>query len=245
MNSFGHFYKSYGFHHLQVSRYHHHWLVVVFIGSKAVIALCFVESKDFPSQLSITTNISVLTILCSLNVIYLGKRVFDFDNTKLFTIYYLERKSILLEANDFTKSHSSCERKGRYKVSSILVSSSIILLMKIHKDWSNAINGEVIFDPVNMLDLDNVDHRDEVFQEAIELIGPDIAMVHFKDFIRVDEGYGLKSVGAGTGEMDYTAILTYLKKEKPFVYATLENTTPENAAWCVEQLKNQYDRIEV
>ena len=80
---------------------------------------------------------------------------------------------------------------------------------------------------------------------AIELLGPDIAMVHFKDFIRVDEGYGLKSVGAGTGEMDYTAILTYLKKEKPFVYATLENTTPENAAWCVEQLKNQYDRIEV
>ena len=173
------------------------------------------------------------------------KKVFDFDNTKPFTICYLERKSILLGANDFTKSHSSCERKGLYKVSSILVSSSIILLMKIHKDWSNAINGEVLFDPVNMLDLDNVDHRDEVFQEAIELLGPDIAKVHFKDFIRVDEGYGLKSVGAGTGEMDYTAILTYLKKEKPFVYATLENTTPENAAWCVEQLKNQYDRIEV
>ena len=112
-------------------------------------------------------------------------------------------------------------------------------------DEVGSYNLQVLFDPVNMLDLDNVDHRDEVFQEAIELLGPDIAMVHFKDFIRVDEGYGLKSVGAGTGEMDYTAILTYLKKEKPFVYATLENTTPENAAWCVEQLKNQYDRIEV
>ena len=112
-------------------------------------------------------------------------------------------------------------------------------------DEVGSYNLQVLFDPVNMLDLDNVDHRDEVFQEAIELLGPDIAMVHLKDFIRVDEGYGLKSVGAGTGEMDYTAILTYLKKEKPFVYATLENTTPENAAWCVEQLKNQYDRIEV
>ena len=42
-------------------------------------------------------------------------------------------------------------------------------------------NLQVLFDPVNMLDLDNVEHREEVFQEAIELLGPDIAMVHFKE----------------------------------------------------------------
>ena len=45
--------------------------------------------------------------------------------------------------------------------------------------------------------------------------------------------------------MDYTNILKFLKKEKPFIYATLENTTPENAAWCVENLKKQYDQLEV
>ena len=67
-------------------------------------------------------------------------------------------------------------------------------------------NLQVLFDPVNMLDLDNVDHRDELFQEAIELLGKDIAMVHLKDFVRVNEGCGLKSVGAGTGEMNATAI---------------------------------------
>ena len=102
-------------------------------------------------------------------------------------------------------------------------------------------NLQVLFDPVNMLDLDNVDHREEVFQEAIELLGPDIAMVHFKDFIRVNEGYGLKSVGAGTGEMDYTQIIRFIKKEKPFIYATLENTTPENAQWCGNHIKELYD----
>ena len=70
--------------------------------------------------------------------------------------------------------------------------------------------------------------------------------LHFKDFIYTPgEGYGLKSVGAGTGEMDYTNILRFLKKEKPFIYATLENTSPENAAWCVENLKKQYDQLEV
>ncbi|MBR1938751.1 MAG: sugar phosphate isomerase/epimerase [Spirochaetales bacterium] len=106
-------------------------------------------------------------------------------------------------------------------------------------------NLKVLFDPVNMLDLDNVDHREELFAKAIELLGDDIAMIHFKDFVRVDEGYGLKSVGAGTGEMDYTQILKFAKKEKPFVYATLENTTPENAQWCREHLQKLYDEIEV
>ena len=66
-------------------------------------------------------------------------------------------------------------------------------------------NLQVLFDPVNMLDLDNVDRREEVFAEAIELLGKDVAMVHLKDFIFTPgEGWGLKSVGAGTGEMDYT-----------------------------------------
>ena len=105
-------------------------------------------------------------------------------------------------------------------------------------------NLQVLFDPVNLLDLDNVDHRDEVFHEAIELLGPDIAMVHLKDFVREEGGFGLKSVGAGTGEMDYTRILTFLKKEKPFIYATLENTTPDNAVWCLDYLQKQYDAIE-
>ena len=103
-------------------------------------------------------------------------------------------------------------------------------------------NLQVLFDPVNMLDLDNVDHRDELFQEAIELLGKDMAMIHLKDFIRVDEGYGLKSVGAGTGEMDYSRIMKYLKKEKPFIFATLENTTPENAAACRQAMQDAYDR---
>ncbi|MDO4268873.1 MAG: sugar phosphate isomerase/epimerase family protein [Eubacteriales bacterium] len=104
-------------------------------------------------------------------------------------------------------------------------------------------NLQVLFDPVNMLDLDNVDHRDEVFAEAMELLGKDIAMVHFKDFIRVDEGCGLKAVGAGTGEMDFTPIMKFIKKEKPFIYGTLENTTPENAEYCGKKMRELYESV--
>ena len=104
-------------------------------------------------------------------------------------------------------------------------------------------NLQILFDPVNLLDLENVDHRDEVFAEAIELLGPDIAMVHFKDFVRVQEGYGLKAVGAGTGEMDFTPIMRYIKREKPFIYGTLENTTPENAKLCGEKMRELYESV--
>ena len=104
-------------------------------------------------------------------------------------------------------------------------------------------NLQILFDPVNLLDLENLDHRDEVFAEAIELLGPDIAMVHFKDFVRVQEGYGLKAVGAGTGEMDFTPIMRYIKREKPFIYGTLENTTPENAKLCGEKMRKLYESV--
>lgn len=104
-------------------------------------------------------------------------------------------------------------------------------------------NLQVLFDPVNLLDLENVDHREEVFAEAMELLGPDIAMIHLKDFVRVNEGYGMKAVGAGTGEMDYTSIMKFVKKEKPFIYATLENTTPENAEYCGAKMREIYERV--
>ncbi len=101
-------------------------------------------------------------------------------------------------------------------------------------------NLQVLFDPVNLLDAENVDRRDEVIAEAIEVLGPDIAMVHLKDFVRTGSGE-LKAVGAGTGEMDYSRVMSFVKKEKPFMYATLENTTPENAAFCREAMQRAYD----
>ncbi len=88
-------------------------------------------------------------------------------------------------------------------------------------------NLQIIFDPVNLLDLSNYERREEIFAEAIEVLGEDIAVVHLKDFVVKDEE--LVSVAAGTGEMDYTQIIRFIKERKPFIHATMENTTPENA----------------
>ncbi len=101
-------------------------------------------------------------------------------------------------------------------------------------------NLQVLFDPVNLLDADNVGHAGEVFDETIELLGKDICMLHLKDYVRTG-GIDLKSIGAGTGEMDYTRVMRFVKAEKPYLYATLENTTPENAASCREAMQRAYD----
>ncbi len=102
-------------------------------------------------------------------------------------------------------------------------------------------NLQILFDPVNLLSMDNVDAREEVIAEAIELLGDDIAMIHFKDFLRQDSDGQLKACGAGLGGMDYTQVLRFAKERKPFIFATLENTTPENAESCLRFLQQQYD----
>lgn len=102
-------------------------------------------------------------------------------------------------------------------------------------------NLQVLFDPVNLLSMDNVDHADEVIAEAIELLGPDIAMVHLKDYLPEDAGGQLKSVAAGTGHMDYRRVMAFIKAEKPYIYATLENTSPENAEACRKAMQKAYD----
>ena len=94
-------------------------------------------------------------------------------------------------------------------------------------DEINSPNLQIIFDPVNLLCYDNYNDRERIFDDAMTLLGKDIAVVHIKDFV-VDEN-DLTSVAAGDGEMDYTKIISFIKKEKPFIHVSLENTNPSNA----------------
>ena len=93
-------------------------------------------------------------------------------------------------------------------------------------DEINSPNLQIILDPVNLLDICNYQDQVAIVDEAIELLGPDVAMVHLKDY--VVEGDKLVSVGCGFGQMDYTSIIKFMKERKPFIHATLEDTTPEN-----------------
>ncbi len=107
-------------------------------------------------------------------------------------------------------------------------------------DEINSPNLQIIFDPVNLLDISNYKNRDEIIEEAMELLGDDIAMIHIKDFV-VEDGK-LVSVAAGTGEMDYTKIMKFIRERKPYVHVTLENTVPENAVVAREYIQNLWEQ---
>ncbi len=99
-------------------------------------------------------------------------------------------------------------------------------------------NLRVILDPVNLLYAGNADDRERVVGEAMDKLAGHIAVIHLKDFVR--EGDGLRAVAAGTGEMDYTGILRFMKERKPYIQATLENTTNHNAVQAREFLQGLY-----
>lgn len=102
-------------------------------------------------------------------------------------------------------------------------------------------NLRIIFDPVNLLCVENMEQREEIFAKTIELLGDDIAVVHLKDF--VPEGNDLTSIAAGTGMMDYRQILKFMKERKPFIQATLENTNNDNAVASRLYLENVYREL--
>lgn len=102
-------------------------------------------------------------------------------------------------------------------------------------------NLRIILDPVNLLCAENADRRYEIIDDAAQKLCDHIAVVHIKDFVREDGK--LISVAAGTGEMDYTSLLSFVKAKKPFVQATLENTNNDNAVASREFIQRIYDGI--
>ncbi|MBQ1849138.1 MAG: sugar phosphate isomerase/epimerase [Lachnospiraceae bacterium] len=107
-------------------------------------------------------------------------------------------------------------------------------------DSLSSSNLQIIFDPVNLLDVSNYERREEIFEEAIEVLGPDIAMIHLKDFI-IKDGQ-MESVAAGTGLMNYERILRFIKERKPYVHVTLENTVPDNAVQARKYIQDLWER---
>lgn len=100
-------------------------------------------------------------------------------------------------------------------------------------------NLQIIFDPVNLLDISNYQNREEIIKEAIAVLGDEIAVVHIKDFVAEDGK--LVSVAAGTGEMDYGDIIRFVKEKKPYIHVTLENTNPQNAEAARAHIQRLWD----
>lgn len=104
-------------------------------------------------------------------------------------------------------------------------------------------NLQIILDPVNLLDTCNYRQQKDIVKEAIDVLGEDVAVVHIKDYQITAKG--ICDAAAGTGEMDYSDLMSFMKKEKPYIHATLENTVPQNAVAARKLIEELYDQAPI
>jgi sugar phosphate isomerase/epimerase len=94
-------------------------------------------------------------------------------------------------------------------------------------------NLKVILDPVNLLDVTNIEDRDEIIQNAYRLLGKDIIAVHLKDCTK--NGL-LDEVPLGKGLIDFTSSMNFLLNN-PSIPAIFEGTRPDNIEESIEFLR--------
>ena len=99
-------------------------------------------------------------------------------------------------------------------------------------------NLQVIYDPANFISIHNMNEQEAVIEEAFELFGERIVIVHAKDFIL--ENDDIKMVPVGTGQLNYHAVFKKLKQQKPFVNVLLENTKEPHISFSIQYLQTQY-----
>ena len=100
-------------------------------------------------------------------------------------------------------------------------------------------NLQIIFDPVNLLDQTNIAGYHDVLKEAIDVLGEDVAVVHLKDFA-IKNGE-VEELAVGQGQMEYDELTRFMKYDKPYIHATLENTVPENAVAAREYIQKLWE----
>jgi len=95
-------------------------------------------------------------------------------------------------------------------------------------------NVQVVFDPVNLLSIDNHLQQQRVVEESLQLFGERIVIIHAKDF-QVGKDY-LTTVPPGKGDFQYGPLLRHVATRKPGISILCEETGPEWAEGAINHL---------
>lgn len=105
-------------------------------------------------------------------------------------------------------------------------------------DAINSPNLQIIFDPVNIISVDNYKNQDAILEEAFDLLKDDIIAIHSKDFVIEDNKVISKITGEGI--LNYDLLMKLVKKNKPLIHVLLEGTKPENVEFAKEYVIRKY-----
>lgn len=114
------------------------------------------------------------------------------------------------------------------------------LTMKRLLDSVSSNNLQVILDPVNLLTAETYHKQEEIIQEAFDLFGDRIVILHAKDF--VIENQSLKLAPVGQGLLNYDLVLKLIKEKKPMINILMEDTREPFIDGSIEFLKLIYEQ---
>jgi len=87
---------------------------------------------------------------------------------------------------------------------------------------------KVIYDPVNLIPKSGLrENQADFFARAFDAFGDEIVAIHAKDF-RMENGVKNGALPAGTGDLDYKALLRLVAERKPDIDILLENSGPDS-----------------
>jgi sugar phosphate isomerase/epimerase len=104
---------------------------------------------------------------------------------------------------------------------------------------------KVIYDPVNLIPVAGLlqsglwKSQKDFFAEAFAAFGDEIAAIHAKDF-RMDANGKIGTLPAGTGELDYPALLSLIEERKPGIDILLENSSPDTGKQAIAFLTTNH-----
>lgn len=106
-------------------------------------------------------------------------------------------------------------------------------------DDVNSPHLRVIYDPVNLLCASNHEQQDTIMAEAHALLGNRVRIVHAKDFAMVEGRFEERP--AGQGQLNYPALMQWLKQHHPATDILLENTHPSTIAQTVAFMRDAWN----
>jgi L-ribulose-5-phosphate 3-epimerase len=102
-------------------------------------------------------------------------------------------------------------------------------------------NLQVVYDPTNYLSESNFKEQDQIINEAFELFGDRMVVLHAKDFI-IENGE-IITVAAGSGGLNYELIMKLIKEKKPFINILLEDIKEVDIEGSMRFISEIYDRV--
>jgi len=104
-------------------------------------------------------------------------------------------------------------------------------------------NLRVIFDPVNLFDMNNYEKQDEIIKEAFDVIGNEIDVIHIKDFIIKDDKLITSPLALGDGMMNFPLLFKLLKEKKPCIHTLIEDSFPDNIMKTKSYIESLYKSV--